>query len=198
MIIKDVSPKGITSVVVNGRINKAKASLDKLGFEIISAEENAGLRIERGKDSYVSSNHNCVKEGFVYVPGKGGFVTRQSLVQLYPNEAMKDRFCGEVPAGEFQVTDEQAEEVLEDSIKVPLNDVMVPTERLGENELACYLFGKQVDDYGNFLKDAGKDETYISIMNEEKRIRANRSTKPFARDLWFYGIKTTNLLQMVL
>ncbi|MAG79177.1 hypothetical protein CMI40_02265 [Candidatus Pacearchaeota archaeon] len=47
--------------------DKALEKLNKKGYRLITLEENAKLRMLKGKDSYVSKNGNFVQEGTIYI-----------------------------------------------------------------------------------------------------------------------------------
>ena len=65
-IVNDIKPRGTDSAYVNDKpFDEAKAELEKAGYHISSLEENASLRIQEGKDAYVSRNGNWVKEDFL-------------------------------------------------------------------------------------------------------------------------------------
>lgn len=51
--------------------DEGKERLASNGYRIISLQENARLRMQESAGSYVSQNGNCVREGAIYVPGKG-------------------------------------------------------------------------------------------------------------------------------
>jgi len=73
MEIKVDITKGMKSAYVAAPFDQAKEALENEGYEMISLEQMAQLRIQEGKDSFVSKNGNWTKEGFLYVPKKGIF-----------------------------------------------------------------------------------------------------------------------------
>ena len=67
MIINyDVKPMQVDSAYVEAPFDKAKVELEGKGFRVISAAENAMLRIQEGKDAFISRNGNWTREGFLF------------------------------------------------------------------------------------------------------------------------------------
>ena len=59
MLTQDVKPRELSdSAHSNLPFDQAKQELESDGYRIISLEENAKLRIQEGKDSFVSKNGN--------------------------------------------------------------------------------------------------------------------------------------------
>src|SRR4030065_585831 len=174
-LIKDIQPRGIASAYSKDKpFDEGKAELEQDGYHVISLEENARLRIQEGKDSYVSQNGNWVKEGFLYIPRKGKFLTKTSLIIVHSEEATKAHRSG----NQFYLTDEQVEQGLADSLKLKDRGFSVPTKRFGDDELTVYAFRNSAQVYGDFLKDAGIEEMPVWMVN-------NIGDKPFARQAWF-------------
>jgi len=173
-IIQDVKPKGMSSAYVGASFDKGKAELEEAGYQIISLEQNAKLRMQEGKDAYVSQNGNWVKEGFLYIPNKGKFFTKNSPIMGFPTEATNAHRNGR----EFYLTDEQIAIALINSLKLPNKDFSVPTNRFGKEEVTAYAFGNFAQDYGDFLREAGIKEMPVWMVDDI-------GSKPFARQTWF-------------
>ena len=173
-LIVDVRPTVITSAYVVAPFDKAKAKLERSGYHVISLEENARLRMQEGRDSDVSKNGNWVREGVLYVPNEGKFLTRNSPIMDNPVKATNAHRKGK----DFYLTDNQVEEALSDSVALSLKSI--PTDRFGEDEITSYAFGEIAKQYGGFLKEAGIDSMPIYT--------ADLQDKPFARQLWFRGV----------
>ncbi len=71
---------------------EAKEALEDNGYRIISLEENAILRMQEGKSSFVSQYGNRTKEGIIYLPNGKIFLTKNyfniifnplSIISLY-------------------------------------------------------------------------------------------------------------------
>ncbi|MEK6936093.1 MAG: hypothetical protein AABW67_04850 [Nanoarchaeota archaeon] len=167
----DIKPRGIASAYINAPFDKGKEALAKEGYKIISLEENAKLRMQEGKDSYVSRNGNWVKEGVIYVPNKGVFLTKNSPIMLNAKEATDCHRKNK----EFYLTDAQVQESLADSVELKAKDI--PTNRFADNKITIYAFGDSAKQYGEFLKEAGIKEMPVWLVNLED--------KPFARQMWF-------------
>ena len=173
-ITRDINPTGMASAYIQAPFDKAKQALESEGYKIISLERNAQLRIQQGKDSYISRNGNWVKEGFLILPNDKFYLTKLSPIMENPKEATKAHKNGQ----EFYLNDNQIQESLEDSVKI--TDRKIPTKRFGENQLTVYTFGEQAEDYGLFLQDANIEEMPIWLPNSED--------KAFSRPLWFWSL----------
>src|SRR3989344_5260037 len=133
----DIKPSGIESGVVYAPFDKGKAELEDASFQIISTPKNAELRIQQGKDSFVSRNGNWVREGVLYIPRKGNYLTRHSSILQSAEEATQaHRECTE-----FYPTQEQVDLALKDSVKFPEKNVEIPVGRFGEEELIVFVIG---------------------------------------------------------
>jgi hypothetical protein len=212
-IINDIKLKEIDSAYVAGPFDQTLKALKSQGYKLISLEEKAGLRMQQGKDYDVSSQGNWVKEGALYVPGKGRFITRHSTVLDHPKKATQAHRNGK----EYFVSDEQVKMTLEDSVQVPykVNEIPtirfgeemkmtledsvqviydvneIPTDRFGEDVIAMFCFGKNAKDYGLFLKDAGISKMPL-WFNEEDYVQ--EQGKPYANQLWLYGLNIESAL----
>jgi len=173
-IAKDVHGK-LESAYIEASFGKGKESLEKEGYRIISAEENARLRIQEGKDAFISRNGNWTKEGFIYVNKYERYLTKLSPIM---DNAEKATNCHKNHS-EFYINKEQIDKALSNSVKLKY-DEKIPTNRLAENERTAFAFGRYVKQYGEFLKDAG--------INEITILTADFEDNPFARQLWFRGL----------
>lgn len=174
MVTQDAKYKAgnkiIESAYVAKPFDEAKAELEASGYEIISLEDNAKLRIAKGANREVSLSGNYTKEGFLYVPKKGIFLVRNSPIMANAKEATDCHRNGK----EFYLTQEQVEKALADSIEV--SGKSIPTNRFGDEELTNYAFGKTAKAYGEFLKQAGINEMPVWL--------ANITDKAFAKQAW--------------
>lgn len=173
-LVKDIQPRGIASAYVVAPFDQAKTALEAEKYQVISLGENARLRIQEGKDADVSRNGNWVKEGFLYVPGKGKYLTKASPIMDSPVEATQAHRDG----NEFYLTNEQVQKGLADSIKLKDRDFSIPTKRFGEDGITVYAFGDVAQAYGNFLKEAGIKEMPVVMVD-------NIGDKSFVRPAWF-------------
>jgi len=106
-------------------------------------------------------------------PQKGAFLTKASPIMLNPEKATE---CARRLQWHY-LTNEQAEEALEDAVMFPKENGL-PTDEFANIELTAYAFGEVAKDYGLFLRG----ELGIGIM----LIRlASLEDKPFAAQLWF-------------
>ncbi len=168
----DVKPRGIESAYAEAPFDEGKKVLVKDGYKIISLEENARLRIQEGKDAYVSRNGNWTREGVLYILNKGRFLTKNSPIMANAKEATDCHRKGQ----EFYLTDEQIEEGLADSVNLESKEI--PTNRFKDNEITVYAFGENAEKYGQFLREeAGIKEMAVLL--------ADMQEKSFARQMWF-------------
>jgi len=181
-IIQDIPPRGIVSAYVNAPFDKGKKALEEQGYSIISLEENAQLRIQEGKDAYVSKNGNWTREGVIYVPKKGIFLTKNSPIMENPEQATDFHRNNQ----EFYLTTEQVEKALEDCVELKNNPI--PTNRFADNEICVYAFGSetQAKAYGDFLKQVGIGEMPVWT--------AEMQDNPFERKMWFSSLDDRSVL----
>lgn len=165
----DVKPRELASAYVNAPFDEGKEILEQEGFKIISLEENARLRMQEGADAYVSKNKNWVKEDAIYIPKKGIFLTKNSLIMENLKQAVESYRRGL----NFYLTPRQVEYALSDSVE--LSAKSIPTDRLAECEITAYAFGEYAQEYGLFLRESLIRE--ISIFTE------NLKEKPFAKKI---------------
>lgn len=165
---------GMKSAYVAAPFDQAKESLENEGYKMISLEQMAQLRIQEGKDSFVSQNGNWTKEGFLYVPKKGIFLTKNSPIMKSAEKATE----GHRNRQDFYPTSKQVETALADSCKITNKEI--PTSRLAEEELCAYAFGSQAKAYGEFLKEAGIKNLHIYIGGMHDKL--------FATQAWLGGL----------
>lgn len=177
-LIVDIKPSVTYSAYVESPFDKAKEVLEEAGYSVISLQENAQLRMQEGKDAFVSRNGNWVREGVIYVPKKGKLLTKNSPIMANAQEATNCHRNNK----EFYLTDAQVEESLADSIE--LSDKAIPTNRFSENPITVYAFKEFAEQYGQFLRDNGIKEMPIWLANQED--------KPFARQMWLRRLDVGN------
>lgn len=174
-IIQDVEKGRLHSAYVVGAFDKAKQALESAGYRVILLEEQAGLRVQEGTDSSISRRGNWTREGFVYVPSKGAFLTKNSPIMANATEATNCHRSGK----DFYLNDEQVEKSLACSVKIGKTEI--PTSRFADEEITSFAFGKNAKAYGEFLK---KENGIDSI----RAYFANSQDKPFARQAWLYVV----------
>jgi len=171
-IIQDVKGK-IESAYIEAPFDEAKEALEKAKYKIISLEEMAMLRIQEGKDAYISQYGNCTREGIIYIPKKGKFLTKSSPIMDNAKEATERHRKGM----EFYINEEQVKKALENSVQLSEGIINIHVSEFGNEPITAFAFGKYAKEYGKFLKDVGADELPIWTSNLE--------SEPFARQLWF-------------
>jgi hypothetical protein len=169
----DVKGK-VESAYVEAPFDQALKALKKEKYNLISLEENAQLRIQEGKDAFISQNGNYVKEGVIYLPSKEVYLTKISPIIQNAQEATECHRKGK----EFYLNKSQTEKALKDAVKFPKNsNYEIPTSEFGNDAITAFAFGKIAKDYGNFLKEAGINAMPVWLASCEN--------KPFARQMWF-------------
>lgn len=172
----DVKGK-VESAYVEAPFDQALKALKKEKYNIISLEENAQLRIQEGKDAFISQNGNYVKEGVIYLPSKEVYLTKDSPIVQNAKEATE----GHRKGVEFYLNKSQTEKALKNAVKFPKNsNYEIPTSEFGNDAITDFAFGKIAKDYGNFLKEAGINAMPVWLASCEN--------KPFARQMWFWRL----------
>lgn len=174
----DVRPTRIQSAIVFAPFDEGMKLLENEGYDIISLQENARLRMQQGKDAFISQNGNWVKEGVIYIPKKGNKLVRESPILYNSINATQAHREGK----DFYPSKGYIDQVLSDSIDFPTKNSEIPTNRFGENELTAWAFGDFAQAYGNFLKDSGIQSMPTWSVDQNY---VNQQDKPFARQLWF-------------
>ena len=184
----------IESAIAYFPFDEAKKALEKGGYKIISLKENAGLRMLSHAGSDIHKG-NFVREGVIYLPTQHEiFLTENSPIMLNPKEATKAHTNqSHRSAKEYFLTEWQTEQAMEGAVKFP--NKPIPTNRLGEEEITAYAFGKNAKAYGDFLHDFGVDEFLMRIDNYglESKLPQGYITEYYpksflARPLIFVGI----------
>lgn len=177
----------ITQDVSNGKLHSAfvgdkgvsfengRDALEKEGYRIISLEEQAGLRIQEGSEAAISRYGNWVKEGVIYVPKKGIFLTKESPIM---NNSVKKENAPRKDGG-FYLTGKQVKSALADSVKI--TETEIPVSNFINNELTRYAFGKYAKSYGGLLKQNGIESMPITLAAMED--------KPFIVQLWLRSVR---------
>ena len=175
LLLEEITSGDLLSAYVVAPFDEGLEVLQKNNYSLISLEENAMLRIQEGPYADISLYGNWVKEGVVYVPKKGKFLTNNDPI----NDHVEDALDAHLQGNDFYLTNEQVEKYINVDA-VELNNKSIPTNRFNENEITNYAFGEQAEAYGNFLKENGIDEMHIWL--------ADLQEKPFARKLWFWTL----------
>lgn len=82
---------------------------------------------------------------------------------------------------DFYISQEEVEQVLGSSIKIPYN-VKISTKEFEDNEITVFAFGDFAKQYGEFLREAGINEMPIWMADEAG---VNKQENSFVRQLFF-------------
>jgi len=182
--IVDVIPTNLESLRVLGPFDKALEKLIRRGHGLISAPEDAYLRIQQGVNSRISGIGNFTIEGISSIPGKGVLLTPKSPIMQDPVRATQAHRDGT----EYFLNDKQVEWVLSQEY-IRLSRKSIPTDRFSEEEITDRLFGYVAKLYGLFLhEEVGIKEVYVSV-NDSKDLNG----KPFARQMFLAALDKTCL-----
>jgi len=185
----DVNPK-ISSAVCNGPFGEAYKRLGERGYEVISLEENALLRMQEGIESPVCKQGNYTRECIVYTAKEGPFLARKSPILSSPETAAKAAKLLNEKSENFYLSKEEAELALKDAIKIEdsidlREHAFVDTNSFGDNEVTKFAFGKYAAKYGRFLRNEGIGSMHLCMMS-------NQGKRPFVRQVYFQSIKETS------
>ncbi|MEK6897537.1 MAG: hypothetical protein AABW93_03335 [Nanoarchaeota archaeon] len=188
-ILVDVRPTRIESVRIHAFFDEALEILTEKGYGVISLAENAQLRIQQEKDSYISRNGNWTREGILYIPNENPRLVRDSPILFSEVEAVLAHKNG----NEFYPTKNQIEKSLADSIDFPAESIEIPTDRFDSDALTVFAFGgeQQARDYGEFLRNAGINKMPVSVVC---RNRVNKQSQPFVMQMWFRNLNNISEL----
>src|SRR3989344_1655580 len=125
------------AVYVQLPFDLARKELTDNHYRIISLEENARLRIEGGQKSQASRHGNWTREGVLHIPGEGIYLTKNSPVLKYSEEAVKAHGREQ----EFELSRKQIGEYLDGSMKIKRKG-SIPTNKFGEDGFTVFIFGK--------------------------------------------------------
>lgn len=157
-------------------IHEAKKSLEREGYRIISLEEMAKLRIQEGRNTDISILGNRVREGSIYIPDKGIFLTKKSQIIANAKE-VENYYSMFGTSDEWYLTDAEVEEALADSIELKVRSI--PTNRFADEPVTVFAFGETAKAYGEFLREMNVDKICF-WLNDLKN-------KPFERPVVLTG-----------
>src|SRR3989344_1641074 len=122
----DIRPSGIESGVTSG-VNFSEALKElksrKIKQKVIPFEQNAQLRIQEGREAYISQNGNYVREGCIYYQGEAGilvpnspFLTNSKMLQCAIEENRQGRYFSTPNKRLYEKFSQQAQQ---DASKAP-------------------------------------------------------------------------------
>lgn len=188
-LIRDARFREFESAFVVAPFDIGKSMLERAGYRVTSLQENAQLIMFQGKER-VRERNLWAREGFIHVRKKGVFLTKKSPIMENAEEATKtniERFRNDdfySNAG-LNLTNEQVEKALEVAVK--LNKSSIPTRRLGEDEVTVFAFGKDAEEFGQFLINLGVDQMKFYYQHSFGKRDRNPA---FARQVSMMPLKT--------
>ena len=135
---------------------------------------------------------NWTREGVLYLPQKGKFLTKDSPILQNPREAVQQYI--KRPRIAWIPTEEQIERALQDSIQIPkeyVQEQLIPTNIFGENPVTKYVFGSAADDYGKFLREARIKNMRIIT---EPQDYVNQLGKPLMLPIYFGSLTSDSFV----
>jgi hypothetical protein len=189
-LVIDGPIRGIESAYVDAPLVPGQMILENAGYQVISLEENAKLRVREGLDSEVCTKGNYVMEGVIYTSDRGVFLTKKSPII----DAYRDRNKGwSVFDVSFPILPSQVEDALTHSFKVSDGGTgqninkLIPIERIPDDPLCVWVFGTSVKDYSELLKEAGHREMrfwgWFDFDGNSKNLN-----HPYAKQIFFQSV----------
>ena len=175
-LIKDITQGSLQSAYLNAPFDEGLDVLQRKGYDLITLQQEAQLRIDKGPIAVISRYGNWVLEDVLYIPKRKPLLTRMSPIAKNPIEATQAHREGR----DFYLTDKQVDECLA-SDYVEIIEEEISTNRFKEHAVTAFAFGEHAENYGNFLKENGIEEMPIFL--------ADMQDEPFARKMWFWGLE---------
>jgi len=192
---EDVKPSRISSAYVRAPFDVAKAKLEKEGYRITSLEDSVNLMVNAPWGTGIDGE--WVREGMLYIPNQGVYITKNSPVMDFPKEATQAHREGK----DFYLTDAQVKKALEDSLKIGARSILIPLKNerpekddvfygdtvinhFIDNPITDFIFGKQAYSFKNFLS-GNMELKYLDMSVDKEAFK--ESEKPFVRQIWFGG-----------
>jgi len=182
----------VRSAFVSQPLDRALEVLKAHGYDPISAEEDAWARFYairfHEQDPGVSVGHtreaHFTKEAFLYRPKHWALLLRRSPMIECAGEAVIAHAAG----AEFFPTEEQLGRCMEGAMEI-YNDgpvLNIPVERLQEDRMAVWAFGKQARMVGMLMSHYNLGIMPIDIL---PRGYVDGCKGPFVRQLWVGDIR---------
>jgi len=184
--------KRVRSAFVGRPLDMALDVLKAHGYDPISAEEDAWARFYsiyfHRQDSRISLGNmkeaHFTKEAFLYRPKRSALLLRRSPMIECAGEAVMAHAAG----SEFFPTEEQLERCMEGAMEIH-NDgpvLKIPVERLQEDRIAAWAFGKQSGRVKVLMSHYNLDIMPVDIL---PRGYVDGCGGPFVRQLWVGDIR---------
>ena len=159
--------------------------------EVISAPILAYAKVQTGKDSSISQHTSRIREGGIYVPQKGIYLLRNSLL-LQP-ELAKGALIAHEAQKEYSIEDSLAKEYMakasedKNSEVFPLTNLdSISTNTFDKDKRVLWLFQDYSEIFGRFLYDNGIQEMPLQFFRQN---RIDKEGRPFTNQLDFKGLE---------
>ena len=180
VIIKDIQQGRLYSAYVNLPFDEGIDALREEKYEIISLEKNAILMMQEGPKADISRYGNWVKEGVIYLPKDGAYLTKNSPILENAFDATNANREGNW----FYINRDQVDSALEDSVILRRGKTKIPTNRFGEDKITVFAFGKKASKlFGEHLWENGISAISMFIIPS-----GSNQKEPFATQMWSRGI----------
>jgi len=129
----------------------------------------------------------AIREGFIYVPREGIFLTKVSPLI---SDFIRAEECSKRNEP-FYLNDKELDKALANSTKITRiqrdsKSYLIPSKRLGEDEITATLFGKVAKKYGRYLEDKGIEDMSVNFSVSPENL--DKRNRPFATQLYLNAI----------
>ena len=164
----------LASAIIFAEFCESVKKFTRRGFRLISLEENAWLRVFKGRYSPESWTGNYLREGFLYIPDSGVFLVKNSPINDRPLDAAIANRLGH----EHHVTFAEAKKITKDSVKIPHDLQEIPVAQFKRNPISRFAFGNALEAYAEFLREANIEK--LPIWTLPKGL-VDAQPRPFVR-----------------
>lgn len=172
------STRKLTSAIAFGELCDLVKKFSRRGFRLISIQENAWLRIFKGKYAPESWTGNFLREGFLYIPDNGVFLVKDSPI----NDQMVNATVANRLGNEYKITFAEADKIAKNSVKIPYDLKEIPVAKFQTNPVSRFAFGNALKSYADFLLEAGIDKLPLWILPKGL---VDAQSQPFVRQAIF-------------
>jgi hypothetical protein len=163
-----------------------KGILERHGYQVISLEEMAELRIKESVVSPIQRRSSMVREGVIYLPNGEVQITKNSPLMDLGDDCVLNR-------NGLELSDEQVRYALKDSMRLDTNNINDLGEvKISDCKILNFLFGKSLDKYMTLVGDQKRRTCGISSYMTNMGFILDKSkissSLPFAKQIHLGGI----------